>query len=273
MTRRVFLSKQRVVGRELLDDPLIPRTVQKASPIQRVSIEQQRTGPWSGDNTLGARVPFAPDANNEQTIFKMPEKGPPTVRSVSCGIHYNTINMPALAWWDVIGLATIGVGGASQEFEFSWLEGTTFNAPMNALDIRVRYDRTIVPSIPADLHLSVQVGEGTIAKGPLVRGIGAQITAMALGVPGTSVNVTIPKFARRLELIPVDALASANLFAPGNAVIFNVGGAPSTALYVNLADYDKYPGGIPIPPFARRVTLTNQTATVINLRLMFNLAF
>lgn len=273
MTRRVFLSPKKRVIVELHDDPLVPRAVQKASPsVQKVVLEPVRTGPWSGNNNLGARVPFSPDANNEQTIFKMPEWGWPTVRTVSCGIHYNVGNMPALAWWDVIGLATIGIGGASQEFEFSWLEGTTFSAPMNAIDIRVRYDRTIVPSIPTDLHLSVQIGEGSFAKGPVICGRRGQVTAMALGVPGTMTPVTIPKFARRLELIGTDTLSGTNLFAAGNVLTFDVGGAPTQALVVPMTEYNRYDGGIPIPPFARRVSFGNNTATILNLGFLFKLA-
>lgn len=190
------------IDASVLFDPQFERRAEELNRrpyvgAQKVSIVEQRNGPWSGNNQLGIQQDFAPDANNEQTILKLDEWGMPEVWSLMLGITYSdfTVNGTALG---ITAHVVAGVGGGVQEFDVDWLQGTAFSANMNALNVIARYEAS--SNIPDDIRLRVTLARGKINCGQptLTRQFNALITG---GGVVLSPVIRIPDFARSFMVV------------------------------------------------------------------------
>jgi hypothetical protein len=228
---------------------------------------------WNGNPELGIEQPYQPDGDGFQTILKMGMWGPPTLWTVSLGITYNPALIPAVGdgKFSVDGLIRYGSGGVTQEFEVDWSEGTSFSLPMNAINVIARYSDFTggKNNTPSDLRLRVNLAQGGYGK--------LAPTKSALGVIDTgglnAQNFVIPKFARRLSVQrgsgSTGGAFSANMTYTfrGNATGGDSGGFDGAEFLANYAEQ-----GVPIPPTARFVRVSNTTGSLELVWLIFHLA-
>jgi len=245
-------------------------------PSVSVYAQPPRHGIWSDSNNFGAEIAFDPDQDNRQRVIKLPEWGEPVVWTVSLGIEYTEEGWPlggpaGQRGFEVVGEVTYGVGGATQTIEVDWLQGTTFSVPMNAISIDARYALPFDPSEgprtqqPLDLRLSVLLGRGGTASGtppskvaPLLNGEPlAQLDNNQLLDP----PARIPKFGKRLFLVPTVAPAQFAEFVNGNNYILFFSAPDVADAAVRIATTritsSVLLDGVRVPPFAKYVTLQN----------------
>lgn len=236
--------------------------------LQPVYEVRQRNGAWSGNNQLGIEQPFAPNANNEQTILKLDEWGFPEVWSVLLGITYDAGQLVNdTDGFSVNCKAIIGCGGTTQEASIDWKNGTSFSAPMNALNIIARY--TASDNVPSDLRLRVQISKGKMNN------FHPTNTRDIVALSGAFSNIVeIPQFAQRLYLV-----GSGTAFAPGiiydaaNFIKFSANSATTagTVQKVRADQMLNFSSGYPIARFSRFLSYFNGTAGTVAGSLIFEL--
>lgn len=234
---------------EVFDDQFERR----ASEIQRtpgaaggIAIIPAKQGPWSGNNQLGIEKAFSPDESNRQTILRLDEWGFPEVWSVMLGLRYTDAAFGTNGLFDIKAVAFPGSGGAVQQVEVDWLDGTTFSLTMNALDLIAEYAAST--NTPSDLRLIATIAKGRIGGRPPTWS--QQIPTIAAN--NSSAVFRIPAFARSLIVLQRGALA-VTPYQAGVRILWHgdpLGGTTvarteGTTL-INFVD-----NGIPIPPFAR----------------------
>lgn len=226
---------------------------------------------WSGNNEIGNEVEFAADANNRQMVIKMEEWGEPQVWTAMLGIAYTPNLLSDTSFFDLTAEVQAGVGGATQEFEVDWGEGTQFSCPANTLVVTAKY--TVIGGttleVPADLKLRATVGRKpyTNPSSPT-----RSLTTESIGIGGLSLPIIIPKFARRLTPLAsfglTDPYAATTIyFWQNNPTIPSTIGSFTGAQFLNFASQ-----GIPVPTDARALIVFNNGVAVNRIRLMFHLA-
>lgn len=213
----------------------------RAHEIQRtpnasnaVNVIPAKTGPWTGNNNLGIQRDFAPDINNQQTIIKLPEWGFPEDWTLCLGLDYNTDTYdPVSTFFGITALMTVGVGGATQEVELDWLNGTTISLPMNALNLVAQYaagsNEGGAVDLPPDLRLRATLCRGSVRNSRPTR----TYAITALDANNDAV-VAVPPFAKAVNLYtsgePTPLAFFSNLTDPVN---FISGPDPTTAAIVS----------------------------------------
>lgn len=232
---------------------------------------------WSGNNELGRDLPFAIDANNRQSILKLEEWGPPAMWTVHLGMSFTALNRdvspPTNDNFAVTALVEFGAGGVMQQAEIDWLNGATFTAAFNALNITAVYDNPT--SIPADLHLRASIGVGGPATPPSRTLVFSPALVTALG--GTSF-VPIPPFAKRAMVIGGQASPTGPNLLYDNAVKYvfarQSGSAGRIAVFYGTEMLAFAPNGVPVPPLAQVLYVENNAASDLpSPRVVFELAF
>lgn len=228
--------------------------------VQPVSVVPLRQGPWTSNNQLGIEQRFAPTANNSQTILKLDEWGFPEVWTVMLGLEFDTtlFNNSATDNFSVNALCNIGVGGTTQVVTMDWINGTTFSAPMNALNIIARY--TNATGVPDDLKLRV-----TLGRGASLGNFPPQNTRGWQALTGNNSNtVEIPRFAKRFKLLTrtTTVADAALLFSSLNMINFHpANDSTGIVASLNAADALHYMAdGVPIHRQARWLSFFNGSA-------------
>lgn len=157
-----------------------------------VILTPSKRGPWTDNAQFGIEQEFAPDANNRQTILKLPEWGFPQVWSVMLGI---TIPTTPTLQYNVMASVEIGVGGTTETVEIDWTNGTAFSLVTNALNISAFYFRS--SNIPSGLRLKAMVGRRSIPGTAPKRSFSAVIPPLG----GTS-SFFIEKYTKSFTLLP-----------------------------------------------------------------------
>lgn len=253
----------------------------RAHEIQRtpgsnstVSVVPMKRGPWSGNNQLGVERAFAPDDSNRQTIIRLDEWDFPQVWSVMLGVKYSdeAWGASASAAFAVTAEVEAGVGGAVQEFEVDWCQGTTFSMNMNALNIVASYRASPI-NLPSDLRLVATISRRKLTGLPPTRSFNLAAVVPG-GVAAFSEIIRIPDFAR--TVVPMDNGSVPNTwFQPGIELQFlsnpnGLGGVCGRVNGVQLANY--LAGGVPIPLFARYMRVSVDALVVaFSGNLIFNL--
>lgn len=254
--------------------------------LQPVTVVPNRAGPWSGNNQLGIEQPFAPDANNRQTILKLDEWGFPQVWTVCLGVDYDAQNTPLLNLIDfeVTALLQFGIGGVVQEVEVDWKNGATISLPFNALNVIALYNIIVgarsTSTIPDSLRLRASLSRGSLQNSEPTRSFSFR--------NDTLLDVDLPKFAKSLLICPADSnsLTPFQFYTQDWEVHFRTNeiGVQSAAVYkisqcVSWLDVaSQMVGGpmfLPVPPYARRVqVLTSLGVDVTDeATFIFKLAF
>jgi hypothetical protein len=220
---------------EVFDDQFERRAheIQRTPGQDRtVSTVPNKKGPWSGNNNLGIERPFDPDANNRQTILKLPEWGFPEMWTLCLGLYFdiNTwapsgSNEPA---FDVTAVIEFGSGGCIQTVECDWVNGATISLPMNAVNVIAQYNfdeenEGVSPSEPPlDLRL-----RATLVRNQLSTILPTRTLKQPI-IDGTVIN--IPPFARRMQVLPglnIPLNSIATFFSQIGGARFMSGVAPS----------------------------------------------
>ncbi|HEY3493841.1 MAG TPA: hypothetical protein VGK73_04115 [Polyangiaceae bacterium] len=269
-----------LVSHPLVDDFSVRAQRQRAS-VQPPGVASMYPLPlrnhpmWSGNNELGFETPFAADANNRQMVLKLGEWGEPAVWTAMLGMAYNPAGLSVTSFFDVVAEVQAGVGGAMQEFEVDWCEGTQFSCPMNALNVTAKYYLVsgVTPTleVPSDLKLRV-----TLGRKPFTNASPPTRSLLTESVPAgqfTTEPLIIPKFARRLT--PISAFGLSEPYAATTSYLWqNNPSIPSTIGGFTGAEFLTGFGanGIPIPSEARAIIVANNGAIANRVKLVFHLA-
>jgi len=237
-------------------------------PSAAIFVQPTPHGYWSSNNNFGFEVNFLPDANNRQRVIKLPEWGEPAPWTVSLGIDYSESAWPSggARGFEVVAEVTYGSGGATQTILIDWIQGTAFSVPMNAISIDAVYSIPFLPPgvQPSDLTLSVLLGRGSTASSIppsksaslLDGGLFAILNNNTLADP----PARIPKFGKRLFVVPLSRVDNQSLLTGNNFICFfsapDVGGLafPVGAVQIDQAALLE---GVLVPPYAKYVTLEN----------------
>jgi hypothetical protein len=238
------------------------REIQRApANVQPVIIVPQKYGPWSANNQFGIEQAFAGDANNHQSILKLPEWEFPQVWSVM--LASNLTETPG-ADYSVVAVVTAGAGGISDNFEVDWNTGICFSVVTNALNIAAKYEVTTV--LPTDLRLRVMVGQQPMNGTAPTRTVRGTCAAGGLTV------FAIPKYAKSVTILPGpppnnDVYAA---FANYQLTTSNLGGFAVNVSGTQLLSLGNG-GQIVIPGTANFFSVDNNTASDIDFVAIFQL--
>lgn len=208
---------------------------------------------WDGNNEIGQSVPFAPDALNRQMVLKMPTWGPPRVWTIALGINQVA---DVSQRWGVKALIQAGTGGAIQEIQIDWTQGTSIQVVANAITIIAewRFDFA-TDERPSDAVLTATVSEyGGLCSIPPT--FSQELQRINTLLPaGQTDAFAIPRFARQLML---SRKVSNLTFLAGTTYLFT---PLPTVVNVDAtwtgADILTVGNRIPIPPTSRYLIGSN----------------
>lgn len=246
-----------------------------------VITEEPKTGVWSSNNNLGYEVAFSPNADNRQTILKMPEWGFPQTWTISLGIVDATpIDAINFNGRNITAIIEFGVGGTTQTIAVDWKQGSVITLVTNSINVIAEYANIDVAAGEGDFKLSVQVCRGNRASNVLAPTktlvvtsdvppgnipVGAVLEA-ALLAPGERTFVDIPAFATAIHIVPAivpAAAGSVNKLYTATSVFQIVSGFGLGSLNIvsmdglNLLAAD---GLIPIFGSAKGLVINNNSA-------------
>lgn len=232
----------------------------------------KRTDPmWSASNELGGEVAFAAAANSRQMVLKLEEWGVPEVWTVTLGIVYDVNESLPTSSFNIVAKLDLGAGGAVQEVEVDWKEGTVVSATMNALTVTAVYQDPPT-DVPPSLRLRATVSRGTVSSARPQRSFLSSVAPAA----NTTALISIPKFAKSVSPIafqaaPAIPFTNASPTDPLVRYLFlsnaEVVGSFTGAEWANFA-----PTGMPIPPNARFMAALNGTAVPLQFWATFDLS-
>ncbi|HET9929950.1 MAG TPA: hypothetical protein VFQ35_04650 [Polyangiaceae bacterium] len=175
--------------------------MEPAHPPLSVVDSQPKKGPWTGNNNLGYRLKFAPDADNRQTILKLPEWGFPEVWTVSLALS----GFPGGLFdgFGVTGHLEFGVGGATENIAVDWANGTQVSLAMNALNVIAEFSNLDVTEEGQGLELIVQLARGNRPGGSRPPTL-TMLRDEPFGAGADTGNLEIPAFASRIIAVPSD---------------------------------------------------------------------
>lgn len=187
--------ERKVADAEPADPPL---PVLKTEPLK---------GIWTGNNNLGIRRSFEPDARQRQSVIMLPEMGFPQVWTIALGI----VGFPSGLFngFNVRGILEFGVGGATDVIEVDWINGVQLSLTMNALNVIAEFSDLDIDTEGQGLELVV-----TLARGSRPGGSQRPVVTLAeniamVATTGDSGLIEIPKFATRVCAVPTTATAAA----------------------------------------------------------------
>lgn len=231
----------------------------KPSNLIPVTIAQNRSGAWSGNNQLGIELPFQANAVNEQTILKMDEWGFPQVWSVQLGLSY-TDQVASL--FQVTAKVRAGSGGITDEFEVDWNNGACFRTVMNAINIVAAYTQTT--NLPTDLRLRVIIGHRSLSGAKPRRSFNnLQVNA------GNQLFVTIPRYATSYHVIGI----AQNPYAAGILydVLQNTVGPGTLMTLDGTSVLSVWNNDVVLPAASNTLRITNTTGVNLTFGLVFEL--
>jgi hypothetical protein len=273
MSRQFFRIPSGGGERALLDtrvDEVALLRQRRDKQIPQVQLAYPRNGVWSGNNQLGVELPFQPDTNNVQTIFKLDEWGFPETWTISLAQRLDR-DLVAGEVFDAVGLIDFGAGGIQQSFEVDWVEGTIFSLPMNAINIRARWNEValIAGILPPDgMRISVQISKGATRHARATRTLFFNVIA------GTSSDIRrIPDFSKSVILTPINAASAAALYAATTSIEML---ANNTAVNPSLVALGSQLGPtsafrIPVPALSHYFRITNAGAVDLQCATIWNL--
>lgn len=169
-----------------------------------MQISYPRKGVWSGNNQLGVELPFTPDQTFIQTIFKLDEWGFPETWTISLGFIFER-DLVEDEVFDAIAEVDFGSGGIVQSFEVDWVDGTMFSLPMNAVNVRARWnDLAVLAGLlpPSGVRLSVIAARHGLRHARATRTLFLSVPPAIGIIPGSSALVRIPNFAKSVVITP-----------------------------------------------------------------------
>lgn len=255
---------------------LAPRT--PGAPLTPVFDTWPKNGAWSKNNNLGYAIKFAPDANNRQTILKMPEWGFPKVWTIQLGISPLRIaDTNDFNGRNIVAIIEVGVGGSIQTYRIDWVEGAQISVVCNAINVVAEYAGIDVGD-EGDFELSVQCSpyprpssyppRSTLVVSPFSSvGYPSGTICEALpiaGAGGSTGLMTIPPFATRICVCSALASTSsiAQFYSDTTLVSLESGTGPGTIATVAVRGSDlRFQQGLPVTGSALFARVDNLHAT------------
>lgn len=197
----------------------------RADDIPKVQLAYPRQGVWSGANQLGVELPFVLNTETPQTILKLDEWGFPEVWTVSLSVVLPPQGLVDGQFFDCTAEISMGSGGIVQSFDVDWVDGTVFALPMNALNIRARWNDAaaafgIIP--PDGVKVSALLSRGaparsraTVSKFFILLHLG-EATSTASAIP----HDLIPRFSKSLQIVPIGPADGGTLYSANFEVSF-----------------------------------------------------
>lgn len=246
-----------------------------ADDLPMVQLAYPRTGVWSGHNQLGFEIPYDPNATTAQTVLKLDEWGFPEVWTVSLGIRYQHELLDG-EFFDCTAEIDFGSGGIMQTFDVDWVDGTVFSLPMNALNVRARWNDAAAAlglGAPGGIQISTILSRGAPARS---RATLSKFFALvhAGESPSTSTGLPhdkIPRFAKSAQVVPSTAADVGILYGANFELSFFANSQTTNTLLTVLGNFLGPNVKVPIPPFARYYGLKINGAQSTSGNLMFNL--
>jgi hypothetical protein len=172
----------------------VPPLVQVVEPID---------GPWVNDPAFGNQIKkgpmnlLFPTAGTAQSVVKTDDTpGPPRVHTVQLfrGDDRTANNA------DFYAKVSYGVGGVNNSFLVDWAMGAQFSLVASSLSVEAvsyRPDETIAYTTnTAEIVLAATIGQGTIARGPVL----TMTEPLRTLVAADEIQLTVPDFARAFIL-------------------------------------------------------------------------
>jgi hypothetical protein len=239
-------------GTVLRDDRLAQaaKKFANADSVQKIQLAYPRTGVWSGSNQLGVELPFDPNTDHAQTILKMDEWGMPQIWTVSLGVRFEHELVDG-EFFDCTAEIDFGSGGMIQSFDVDWVDGTQLSLPCNFINVRARWNdlaRFLGLGVPGGVKVSVLVSQFAPAH---TRATFSRFFILPGGASSPLPHDKIPRFAKSLQVLPINPADSATLYGANFEVQFF---ANTTSMNPVLTVTGTFLGPsvkIPIPPFAR----------------------
>ncbi len=259
-----------------------------ATPPTPFANAHPRKGPWSGNNQLGYKLPFAPDANNRQTVLKLDEWGYPEVWTISLGIE----GFPAARFngFGVRANISFGDGGSTQTIDVDWRNGTQVSLVMNAVNVIAEFQDLDFDTEAEGLFLTVQVSPGNRPGGrPPVCTLVSDGDDLFLPAPfpagtlmefvqipaGTNTGLLrLPPFAARVVAMPASLDPAVNAaFFSDTTILALYSGNNSNRVVQSLRGSDlRTRVGIEVTGESRFVILYNEGGTQLDCTLYAELA-
>lgn len=204
---------------------------------------------WSGNNELGRETPFAPDANNRQTVLKMEEWGEPRAWTLCLGMNYDRSNPDsAFTAFTVLAEIQFGVGGTTQLVEVDWRQGASITLVANTIVVNAIYPFQEVAgaSVPSDLILRANVSRGATTKPRPTR----SFTRLLFDNASAAADfIAVPPFAKSVSIFPYSNVLSVTHFQFYTSVLVNQ--SMGTDASINQL-------GIPASQLVEDIDFTNQ---------------
>jgi len=249
----------------------------KGTPM--VQLAYPRKGIWSGANQLGVELPFNPPSSGGPegdmvTIFKMDEWGFPEDWTISLGLRIEN-PLPLGTIFDAIGNLSFGSGGITQSFEVDWVQGTILTLPMNAINVKARFNDLgafFGFAVPEGVHLSVIAARGATRHCRATRTIFLNVPAAA----GASFSPVfeIPKFSKSVNILPLTVAFAPTIFSAAFNFHFRANSDPaSTDVAVIPGNFlsPTIAGKVQIPAFSHYFTVESTAGAAVQAAAVFGL--
>jgi hypothetical protein len=246
-----------------------------ADEVPKVQLAYPKKGVWSGSNNLGYEIAFDLSTTTAQSILMLPEWGFPECWTVSLAVRFDQ-ELVAGQFFDCTAEIDFGSGGIMQSFEIDWVDGAVFSLPMNAVNIRARWnDLATLLGLggPAGVKVSALLSRGSPARSRatlsrfFILGHQGESSSTSSALP----HDKIPAFAKSAQILPINSADVANLYDANFEVSFFANRDATTPVATVTGDFIDVNTKIPIPPFARYYGVKiNGTASVAGW-VIFNL--
>lgn len=247
----------------------------EADALPKVQIAYAHKGSWTGDNNLGYEVPFKLNTRSPQGILAMPEYGFPECWTVSLGIRLEH-ELVDMEFFDCVAEIDFGSGGIMQTFEMDWVDGAVFSLPMNAINVRARWNDVAAAlglGGPEGVQVSVILSRGSPARSRATKSDPFVLTHEGESVSTSSAipHNKIPRFSKSAQVLPFNPDDAGIVYGANFELQFFANQITTTPVLTIPGNFLAPGVKVPIPPFARYYGVTINGTQSTSGWVLFNL--
>lgn len=262
---------------ELRDGRLaqVAQQLADADAVPKFQIAYPRNGVWSGNNQLGFEIPFDPSAQTAQTVLKMDEWGMPGIWTVSLGVTLKRELVDG-EFFDCIAEIDFGSGGIMQHVDIDWVDGAQFALPMNAIDVKARWNDTAAAlglGAPDGVRISVLLSQMSPARSRATRSRffilihEVESISTSSGIP----HDRIPLFSKSAQVLPINPADGPLLYGANFELQFFANSQTLNPILTIPGNFLAPGVKVPIPQFARYYGMTINGTSSVSGFVLFNL--